>query len=90
MLWEDLSAFGVPKSRVSPATFLDWRRRMRVFERIAAYAAPRSMDLSGGGPPEEVFGLSVTASLFPALGYRHCWAALFQTAKKGQKPKSWF
>src|SRR5438093_175460 len=26
-LWEDFSSFGVAKSRVSPATFLDWRRR---------------------------------------------------------------
>jgi hypothetical protein len=28
MLWEDFSAFGTPKQRVSPATFLDWRRRV--------------------------------------------------------------
>jgi hypothetical protein len=55
MLWEDFSAFGKPrKQRVSPATFLDWRRRSQVFEGIAAYGAS-TMDLSGGGPPEQVF-----------------------------------
>jgi putative ABC transport system permease protein len=32
MLWEDFSAFGVPKQRVSPATFADWRKRTQVFQ----------------------------------------------------------
>ena len=68
MLWEDYSAFGVPKGRVSPATFLDWRKRSRAFEAIAAYAGPRNLDLAGGGPPEEVLGQSVSANLLPMLG----------------------
>ncbi len=67
-LWEDFSAFGVPKNRVSPATFLDWRKRTQVFEQIAAYAGPATVDLSGGGPPEEVHGQSITANLIPMLG----------------------
>jgi putative ABC transport system permease protein len=68
MLWEDFSAFGVAKNRVSPATFLDWRRRNQAFEDIAAYAGPATMDLSGGGPPEEVLGQSVTANLLSLVG----------------------
>ena len=32
MLWEDFSALGNPRSRVSPATFLDWRKRTQSFE----------------------------------------------------------
>src|SRR5215470_9271425 len=40
MLWEDFTAFGVPKNRVSPATYLDWRERTRSFEDLAAYAGP--------------------------------------------------
>ena len=67
-LWEDFSSFGVAKSRVSPATFLDWRRRSQAFEDVAAYAGPATMDLSGGGPPEEVLGQSVTANLLSLLG----------------------
>src|SRR5579883_1535267 len=46
MVWEDFSAFGVPRNRVSPGTFLDWQRRTRTFESLAAYAGPREMDLS--------------------------------------------
>src|SRR3979411_984917 len=53
MLWEDFSAFGVPKQRVSPATFLDWKKRTHVFQEVAAYRAS-SFNLSGDGPPEEV------------------------------------
>src|SRR5580765_5869415 len=47
MLWEDFSAFGVAKSRVSPATFLDWRRLSQTFAEMAAYSGPAPMDLSG-------------------------------------------
>src|SRR5215467_9259159 len=36
MLWEDFSAFGTPKNRVSPATYLDWAARTRAFEGVAA------------------------------------------------------
>lgn len=66
-VWEDFSAFGSPKSRVSPATFIDWKKRNQAFLDMAAYGV-RSADLSGGGAPEEVQGLAVTANLFPLLG----------------------
>ena len=68
MVWEDFSAFGVPKQRVSPANFFDWRRRSRSLDGLAAYAGPRPLDLSGSGVPEEIFGMSVTANLLPMLG----------------------
>jgi predicted permease len=67
-LWEDFSSVGAPKTRVSPATFLDWQKRTAAFESLAAYAGPRNMDLAGGDRPEEVLGESVTANLFPLLG----------------------
>src|SRR5215472_12637809 len=67
ILWEDFSAFGVPRQRVSPATFMDWKKRTQAFDEIAAYGG-RVFNLSGGGPPEEVFGHGVTANLLPMLG----------------------
>lgn len=67
MLWEDFSAFGVPKMRVSPGTFMDWKRHTQAFEELAAYGA-REFNLSGSGPPEEVSGAGVTANLLPMLG----------------------
>ncbi len=68
MLWEDFSAFGMAKSRVSPATFLDWRSRSQTFAEIASYVGSGTMDLSGSGAPEEVIGQAVTANLLPMLG----------------------
>ena len=71
MIWEDFSAFGVAKNRVSPATFLDWRKRSQTFEEIAAYAGPATMALGGdqqGGTPEEISGQTVTANLLTMLG----------------------
>ena len=46
MVWEDYSAFGVPKTRVSPGTFLDWRRRTQAFAELAANGA-ETTNLSG-------------------------------------------
>jgi predicted permease len=85
MLWEDFSAFGVAKNRVSPATFLDWRRRSRVFQAIAAYAGPATMDLSGdGSPPEEVTGQTVTANLLPMLGVQPLLGRTFSEEEEHQ------
>jgi predicted permease len=67
MVWEDFSSFGVPKQRVSPGTFLDWRRRAQTFAELAAYGA-LTTNLSGTGAPEQVFGQRVTANLIPMLG----------------------
>src|SRR5215469_8643965 len=67
MLWEDFSVFGAPKQRVSPGTFVDWRKRTHAFDEVAAYGW-RAFNLSGGGPPEEVLGAGVTANLLPMLG----------------------
>ncbi len=67
MIWEDYSAFGVPKQRVSPGTFLDWRRRSQTFADLAAYGAV-STNLSRTGAPEEILGQRVTSNLIPMLG----------------------
>ncbi len=82
ILWEDFSAFGTPKTRVSPATFLDWQKRSVLFESLAAYAGPRNMDLADAGRPEQVLGESVTANLFPLLGVRPLLGRTFEAAEE--------
>ena len=77
-IWEDFTAFGVPLNRVSPATFLDWRRRTQAFDEIAAYSGPMEMDLSGGGSPEEVLAQTVSANLLPTLGVAPLLGRTFQ------------
>ena len=67
MVFEDFSAFGTAKNRVSPATYYDWRRRTRTFEALAAFRIA-AMNLAESGAPEEVIGAAVTANLLPLLG----------------------
>ena len=68
-VWEDAAAFGTPKSRPAPANFVDWHQQDQVFTGIAAMRST-SLNLSGGGPPEEVAGRAVGWNLFPLLGVR--------------------
>src|SRR5438552_11482973 len=82
MLWEDFSAFGVPKQRVSPGTYLDWKRRSQAFEQIAAYGHD-TRNLSGNGSPEEVQGLRVTANLIPLLGVPPLLGRTFSPDEEG-------
>lgn len=69
MLWEDFSAFGMPKNRVSPATFFDWRRRTRTFADLAAWRVT-DVNVTESAAPERVLGAATTANLLPLLGVR--------------------
>jgi putative ABC transport system permease protein len=66
MVWEDLSAYGMPKDRVAPGTYHEWQRRTRTFASLAALRLSE-MDV-GSSAPEQVSGAAVTANLFPTLG----------------------
>jgi hypothetical protein len=67
MLAEDFSAFGMPKYRVSPATFYDWRHRTVSFVDLAAIRVS-VMNLAEAGAPEQVLGAAATANLLPLVG----------------------
>ena len=88
MVWEDFSAFGAPnKQRVSPGTFLDWRRRTQAFAELAAHGAVTT-NLSGTGAPEEVFGQRVTANLIPMLGVPPLVGRSFTPDEEGPEVKA--
>jgi len=53
----------------SPRDYLDWRAENRVFQEMAAWTSA-GVNLTGGGGPERVPALQVTASFFPLLGVR--------------------
>ncbi|HEY6400233.1 MAG TPA: ABC transporter permease, partial [Blastocatellia bacterium] len=73
MVWADRPILqartGLPDFPVAVADYVDWRDQNRVFEQMAALEH-RRMNLTGGGEPESVNSLRVSASLFPLLGAR--------------------
>ena len=73
MVWADRpilqAQIGIVDIPVAMADFVDWRNQNQVFEQMAAML-PRRINLTGGGEPELVVGLSASASLFPLLGAR--------------------
>jgi putative ABC transport system permease protein len=75
-LWETNPLRNWTNATASPANYLDWKKRNRVFEDIGYYPGlddktPFEDDLSvmvGQGEPESITALQVSASLFPVLG----------------------
>jgi putative ABC transport system permease protein len=67
MVWESRPREGVYDNSVSPADFVDWRTRQRVFEDIAAYEST-TLNLTGSGEPQRLRGGHVSASFFKVFG----------------------
>jgi predicted permease len=66
-VWEDGSNIGFPRDTPAPANFADWQLRNHVFTGMAALGSS-IYAITGDGPPQQVEGNVVTASLFPLLG----------------------
>jgi len=58
----------IPISTSSGPDFLEWRRRSRSFEDLAAIQFNRKFSLSGHGEPAALKGALATPSLFPVFG----------------------
>ena len=67
MIWETNRANGVPRSIVSPANFLDWKKQNQSFEDLAAFRF-WYYTVTGSGEPERYQGARVSAGFFPLLG----------------------
>ena len=66
---KNMPQFELFKSDASALDFLDYRDLSRSFSHIAALQT-NSVNLTGAGEPVRVFGLRVSATLFPMLGVR--------------------
>ena len=58
-----------PRLPVNAMHFLEWRKSVRAFERVAMIG-PMTLSLTGAGEPERLAAARVSASLFPMLGAR--------------------
>ena len=66
-VWERNTTIGKERDLVAPPNYLDWKAQNSVFEALGAYRFD-GFPLTGAGEPERVTALTVSSSLFGALG----------------------
>jgi putative ABC transport system permease protein len=66
-VWERNTAIGKDRDLVAPQNYQDWKTQNTVFKELGGYRTG-GFSLSGVGDPESVVALSVSSSLFRALG----------------------
>ncbi|HEX8880871.1 MAG TPA: ABC transporter permease, partial [Candidatus Acidoferrum sp.] len=54
---------------IAPATYFDWRKEVRSFDRLGAYAW-HQINLTGDGRPQKIQAFQISANLFEMLGVR--------------------
>ncbi|HEY7216285.1 MAG TPA: ABC transporter permease [Thermoanaerobaculia bacterium] len=69
VLYQQHEQENVGRTRAAPLDFLDWQRRSRSFQAMAAHAGT-GFTLTGRGEPELVIGQITSAELFDVLGVR--------------------
>ena len=74
MVFNSFNRQGSGRAGAAVADFLDWRARSRSFQTLDAFEFNRFTNgrftLTGDAEPEQVIGLSVTATFFDTLGVR--------------------
>ena len=67
ILWEAQPKRGITRGIISPADYLEWTRRTRSFEHLAAWRT-WFYTLRGNGAPEQVWGVHASTGFFEILG----------------------
>ena len=57
----------IDMNSIAPATYFDWQKEARSFDRLAAYAW-WEVNLTGDGHPQKINSFRVSANLFETLG----------------------
>jgi len=83
MVWEDASLVGFPSNTPAPANWVDWRKQNTVFTDIAATRGA-SYNISGDGPPEQVFARRVTGNFWTVLGAKPILGRVFTEQEDAQ------
>lgn len=86
MMWERNLAVGKDRDPVAPLNYLDWKKDDAVFETIGAYRFDGFV-LTGAGEPEQIGTLTVSASLFDALGVEAAIGRVFTEEEERKKDR---
>ena len=82
MVWERQAGSAETQNVTSPATFLNWKERNKVFEQIAVCFTGSAV-LTGGASPEQLIEQSVSPNLFSMFGVN---AVLGRTLQESSTP----
>ena len=69
LVYESIPPSGVERFDVSPADYLDMVQYQHSFSNLGAYRTV-TVELSGGGEPEQIDAAEITSSLFDVLGVK--------------------
>jgi len=78
-LWE--SEIEVPQAPFAAPDFVDWRAQNQTFEDMTLYTWPTSLNMSGTGEPEHVYGILAQANFFSVLGSTPLMGRTFVTGE---------
>ncbi|HKG23745.1 MAG TPA: ABC transporter permease, partial [Blastocatellia bacterium] len=67
LLFHSYPTSNLPRAAVSPGGFVDYREQAESFEQLTAFQN-QGMNLTDGGEPERIQGMSVSANFFETLG----------------------
>ena len=84
LVWERNTTIGKDRDLVSPPNYFDWKARNEVFDELGAYRYD-GFALTGAGEPESVTALSVSSSLFRALGVDAAMGRTFTDAEESRR-----
>jgi len=76
-LWNKYPKMGLSQAAISGPDFVDRSESSRVFEQVGA-VTDASLNLTGGGDPERIRGVRVTAGLFQVLGVQPALGRAFR------------
>src|SRR5687768_16856990 len=82
-VWERNTAIGKDRDFVAAPNYLDWKARNEVFEQVGAYRYG-GFALTGAGEPESLTAVTMSSSLFRALGVD---AALGRTVSEEEETR---
>ncbi len=80
MIWSQSLSAGYHHKYILNGVFTDWQEQSQSFEQLVRYGGGLAY-LTGAHQPEQLFGYSVSANFFDALGVK---AALGRTMQKGE------
>jgi len=85
-VWERNVAIGKDRDLAAPPNYLDWKSRNAVFQELGAYRFG-GFALTGNGEPESLTAITMSSSLFRALGVEAALGRTFTDEEESKRER---